>query len=122
VGAMGAIFPIALLVNFCDYNYFRDRATYNPSLATAVNYTVANAGDAPLTLIYGPSFFTLASKINGDVTIGLNRRLNNQSNTLAAAVKAKSTMSNLFAIELGNEPECAPVFFILVCHSKSNLP
>jgi hypothetical protein len=42
----------------------------------------------------------------GDVSVGLNRQLNNENNTLAAATRAKSTMKNLFSIELGNEPEC----------------
>ncbi|KAJ8523517.1 hypothetical protein ONZ45_g96 [Pleurotus djamor] len=83
----------------------QDRATYNPNLQAAVNYTVANAGDAPDTLTYGPSFFTLAAQLRGDVSVGLNRRLNNQANTLSAAVRAKQTMPNLLSIELGNEPE-----------------
>ncbi|KAI0310273.1 hypothetical protein OF83DRAFT_1178736 [Amylostereum chailletii] len=83
----------------------QDRATYDPTLSTAVNYTVAAAGDAPASLTYGPSFFTLAAGLQGDVTIGLNRQLNNQTNTRAAAVQAKSVMGNLLAIELGNEPE-----------------
>ncbi|KAF8076004.1 hypothetical protein FPV67DRAFT_1664317 [Lyophyllum atratum] len=61
--------------------------------------------DAPDTLTYGPMFFTLAAKMKGDVTIGLNRRLNNQANTLAAAAQAKKSMRNLLSIELGNEPE-----------------
>ncbi|KAK7685216.1 hypothetical protein QCA50_011579 [Cerrena zonata] len=83
----------------------QDRATYDPSLSSAVNYTVANPGDAPSTLTYGPSFFTLASQLRGDVTVGLNRQLNNQNASLQAAIKAKQTMPNLFALELGNEPE-----------------
>lgn len=84
----------------------RDRATYDPKLQTAVNYTVASSADAPDSLTYGPSFFTLASQLPGDVTIGLNRRLANQSNSLAAGVQAKSSMKNLFAVEIGNEPDC----------------
>lgn len=87
-------------------SFDRDRATYDPNLQTAVNYTVASPADAPSSLTYGPSFFTLASQLPNEVTVGLNRRLANQSNTLAAGVKAESTMANLFAIELGNEPEC----------------
>ncbi|THH14464.1 hypothetical protein EW146_g5869 [Bondarzewia mesenterica] len=83
----------------------QDRATYDPNLSEAVNYTVASAGDAPSTLTYGPSFFTLAAALPGEVTIGLNRRLNNQSNTLAAAKQAQSVMKNLLSIELGNEPD-----------------
>lgn len=38
--------------------------------------------------------------------MGLNRQLNNQPASLAAAVQAKASMGNIFAIELGNEPEC----------------
>ncbi|KAH8107834.1 hypothetical protein BXZ70DRAFT_1003265 [Cristinia sonorae] len=83
----------------------QDRATYNPNLASAVNYTVATPADAPASLTYGPSFFTLAGQLKGDVTVGLNRQLNNQAASLAAAVQAKKTMGNLFAFELGNEPE-----------------
>jgi hypothetical protein len=54
----------------------------------------------------------------GDVTVGLNRQLNNENITLAAATRAKSAMKNLFAIELGNEPECqytrTPFFTLFV--------
>lgn len=35
---------------------------------------------------------------------GLNRGGNNLSNTIAAARAAKALMSNLYAVELGNEP------------------
>ncbi|KAJ4472077.1 hypothetical protein J3R30DRAFT_1026502 [Lentinula aciculospora] len=84
----------------------QDRATYDPSLATPVNYTVASSTDAPTSLTFGPSFFTLAaSDLKGNVTIGLNRQLNNQMNTLSAALQAKNSMPNLYAIELGNEPD-----------------
>ena len=44
--------------------------------------------------------------MKGSVIVGLNRQLNNQAATRAAAIQAKNTMGNLFAIELGNEPEC----------------
>lgn len=84
----------------------RDRATYDASLASPVNYTVASPADAPDSLTYGPSFFTLASQLAGDVTIGLNRELNNITNTGLAAALAKSSVPNLLAFELGNEPEC----------------
>ncbi|TBU37713.1 hypothetical protein BD309DRAFT_973450 [Dichomitus squalens] len=83
----------------------QDRATYNASLQTAVNYTVASPADAPTSLTYGPSFFTLANGLKGDVTVGLNRQLNNQANTLSAASLAKSSVSRLLALELGNEPD-----------------
>jgi len=83
----------------------QDRATYDPNLQSAVNYTVASPADAPASLTYGPSFFTLAGQLQSDVTLGLNRQLNDQAASLAAAVQAKNTMNNLFAFELGNEPE-----------------
>ncbi|TFK81382.1 glycoside hydrolase family 79 protein [Polyporus arcularius HHB13444] len=83
----------------------QDRATYNANLASAVNYTVSSPLDAPSSLTYGPSFFTLASQLKGQVTVGLNRQLNNQANSLSAAQRAKSSMGNLYAIELGNEPD-----------------
>ncbi|KAJ8497180.1 hypothetical protein ONZ51_g677 [Trametes cubensis] len=83
----------------------QDRATYDPNLQIPVNYTVASPADAPTTLTYGPSFFTLASQLRGEVTVGLNRQLNNQANSLAAGSRAKQSMGNLFAIELGNEPD-----------------
>ncbi|KAI9068399.1 glycoside hydrolase family 79 protein [Trametes sanguinea] len=83
----------------------QDRATYDANLQTPVNYTVASPADAPTTLTYGPSFFSLAAQLQGEVTLGLNRQLNNQANTLAAGTRAKQSMGNLFAIELGNEPD-----------------
>lgn len=96
----------------------RDRATYDPNLPTAVNYSVASPADAPASLTYGPSFFDLAADLSGDVTIGFNRQLNDISNVGAAATEAQDTMSNLYAIELGNEPDCkhssllfSPLFF-----------
>jgi hypothetical protein len=48
----------------------------------------------------------LAAELEGAVTIGLNRRLDNIDNTIAAARLAVDTIDNLYAIELGNEPEC----------------
>ncbi|KAI0633644.1 hypothetical protein C8Q77DRAFT_1057947 [Trametes polyzona] len=83
----------------------QDRATYDANLQSPVNYTVASPADAPASLTYGPSFFSLASQLKGDVTIGLNRQLNNQANSLSAGSRAKQTMRNLLAIELGNEPD-----------------
>lgn len=84
----------------------RDRATYDPSLTTAVSYTVASATDAPTSLTYGPSFISLAASYGGEIILGLNRRLNNISNTIAAAELAQSQATKLYAIELGNEPNC----------------
>ncbi|KAJ5557381.1 beta-glucuronidase [Penicillium frequentans] len=82
----------------------QDRATYDASSSAAVTYTVAAAGDAPDSLTFGPPFVALAADYDGDVTLGLNRRLDNISNTIAAAKLAVEEMDNLYAIELGNEP------------------
>ncbi|KAJ5871639.1 uncharacterized protein N7529_003992 [Penicillium soppii] len=82
----------------------QDRATYNASSSNAVTYTVASTKDAPETLTYGPSFVSLAATYAGKVIIGLNRRLDDISNTIAAARLVKATMQNLYSIELGNEP------------------
>ncbi|CAG8395580.1 unnamed protein product [Penicillium salamii] len=82
----------------------QDRATYDPSSSEAVTYTVASTKDAPASLTYGPSFMSLAATYAGKVIIGLNRRLDNISNTIAAALVAQKEMDNLYAIELGNEP------------------
>ena len=89
---------------------FRDRATFDPTLPVAVNYTVATSADAPDSLTFGPQFIALAAQLPGSVTMGLNRQLDNQPASLSAAVLAKSSMANLFAIELGNEPECQSMF------------
>ena len=86
---------------------YRDRATYDALLTTAVNYSVSSPLDAPLSLTYGPSFFTLAGVLAGDVTIGLNRELNNIENTRSAAEAAVQRVKGLLAIELGNEPDRA---------------
>jgi len=83
----------------------QDRASYDPNDASAVTYSVPDPVDAPTALTYGPQFFQLAAKLPGNVTLGLNRQLNNQSNTVQASLQAKSMMNNLFAIEFGNEPE-----------------
>jgi hypothetical protein len=67
---------------------------------------VASTNDAPTTLTYGPSFVSLAATYAGSVIIGLNRRLDNIANTIAAAKLVKDKMENLYAMELGNEPNC----------------
>ena len=84
----------------------RDRGTYDPNLQTAVNYTVPDPSQAPATLTYGPSFFSLANNLRGNVTIGLNRQLNNIDNVRSAITVAQKTVTSLLAIELGNEPDC----------------
>ena len=92
--------------------FIRDRATYDPSLTLAVNYTVASSADAPTTLTYGPSFISLAASYGGEIILGLNRRLNNIANSISAAKLAQSEASNLYAMELGNEPNCEVHIFL----------
>ncbi|KAL2017348.1 hypothetical protein VTK56DRAFT_2271 [Thermocarpiscus australiensis] len=82
----------------------QDRATYDSRSSAAVTYSVSNPADAPMTLTFGPRFVDLAASYPGRVTVGLNRRLNNITNTIAAARLAYQKMQNLEAIELGNEP------------------
>ncbi|KAL6705692.1 hypothetical protein ACN47E_006481 [Coniothyrium glycines] len=82
----------------------QDRATFDALSGNAVTYSVANPKDAPATLTFGPSFMDLASQYPGPVILGLNRRLNNLANTIAAAKVAVNKMMNLNSIELGNEP------------------
>ncbi|CAG9997128.1 unnamed protein product [Clonostachys byssicola] len=82
----------------------QDRATYDASSTEAVTYNVADPKDAPETLTFGPKLISLASEYGGRVTLGLNRRLNNLANTIAAAKLAKNSIPNLHAVELGNEP------------------
>ncbi|EXK26113.1 hypothetical protein FOMG_17275 [Fusarium oxysporum f. sp. melonis 26406] len=79
----------------------QDRATYDASSSQQVTYTVANAGDAPSTLTFGPSFMSLAGTYDGKVTIGFNRRLNNLANTVAAAAKACGNLSASNLISAG---------------------
>lgn len=92
----------------------RDRATYDPSLTQAVSYTVATSTAAPTSLTYGPSFISMAASYGGEIILGLNRRLNNISNTIAAAKLAQSQATNLYAMELGNEPNCKVRIFLSV--------
>ncbi|KAF4633644.1 hypothetical protein G7Y89_g4471 [Cudoniella acicularis] len=83
----------------------QDRATYDPATSAYVVYTVASPTDAPSALTFGSSFMALAATYPGTVVVGLNRGHDNITNTIAAAQVAKSSMNNLLAIELGNEPE-----------------
>lgn len=65
---------------------------------------MSSSADAPISLTFGPPFFTLAAEYEGSVILGLNRRLDNLSHMIAAATLAKKTMTNIAAIELWNEP------------------
>ncbi|TDZ30609.1 Endo-beta-1,4-glucanase D [Colletotrichum trifolii] len=83
----------------------QDRASYDANLVSEVVYSVENPVDAPKALKFGPSFFELAATYAGNVTLGLNRGKNDIDNTIAAAKAAVQSIGNLYAIELGNEPE-----------------
>lgn len=83
----------------------RDRALYDPTSPNATTYSVDAPGGAPASLTYGPSYIELAAVIKGPVTLGLNRQLAELNNSIAAAQQAIDTMGNLYAIELGNEPD-----------------
>ncbi|CAG8960513.1 hypothetical protein HYFRA_00008233, partial [Hymenoscyphus fraxineus] len=83
----------------------QDRAKYDESSSAYVVYSVADPKDAPAALTFGKSFFELAATYAGNVVIGLNRGYDDIANTIAAAKVVRSSMPNLRAIELGNEPE-----------------
>ena len=63
-------------------------------------------------MTFGLSFFTLVNELLGDVTIGLNWRLDGITNTKLAAEQAVVVVDGLLAIELGNEPDCKSLFFV----------
>ncbi|KAI1845537.1 hypothetical protein JX265_011646 [Neoarthrinium moseri] len=86
----------------------QDRALYDAATSSYVVYTVASPADAPANLTFGSRFMALANTYKGSVVLGLNRGKNQISNTIAAAKVAVSEMTNLLAIELGNEPEYYP--------------
>ncbi|WDK15152.1 hypothetical protein CGRA01v4_06433 [Colletotrichum graminicola] len=83
----------------------QDRASYDASSSAYVVYSVSDAADAPSNLTFGPNFIKLAATYAGNVTLGLNRGRNNINNTISAGKAAVQEMANLYAIELGNEPE-----------------
>ncbi|KAH7000895.1 hypothetical protein EDB80DRAFT_810009 [Ilyonectria destructans] len=84
----------------------QDRATYDPKLKGYVSYHVDHLSDAPMSLIYGPRFFNLISEYGAQTTIGLNRALDNRTNTWAAVMELnKRAGKHVEAIELGNEPD-----------------
>ncbi|KIM92707.1 glycoside hydrolase family 79 protein [Oidiodendron maius Zn] len=86
-----------------------DRATYVPSLSEYVLYPGdENTFSGPSNFTFGPSFIELASKYPGTVVMGLNRGGDNISNTIDAAIAVVNGMGNLYAIELGNEPDIYP--------------
>ncbi|TVY42989.1 Beta-glucuronidase [Lachnellula occidentalis] len=83
----------------------QDRADYDASSSAYVVYSTSSATAAPDILTYGPKFIDLAAAYKGRITMGLNRGHGNITNTILAAKYCKAKMTNLCAIEAGNEPE-----------------
>ncbi|OQD64456.1 hypothetical protein PENPOL_c007G07799 [Penicillium polonicum] len=84
----------------------QDRAKYDPYFDGYVSYKVKDPLEAPMSLIYGPRFFDLIKDSGREAILGLNRGLNNRSNTFSAALEANArTSDHLWALELGNEPD-----------------
>ncbi|KAL4767147.1 hypothetical protein BDW60DRAFT_220775 [Aspergillus nidulans var. acristatus] len=82
----------------------QDRATYDPDFEGYVSYVNEDPLVAPMELTYGPKFWDLIRKLL--IFEGFNRGDNNRSNTFTAVVEAKKrALTNLAAIELGNEPD-----------------
>ncbi|EGF98481.1 family 79 glycoside hydrolase, partial [Melampsora larici-populina 98AG31] len=97
--AIGTQIPVRIGGTTGDYG------TYDPNLKEAIHYTLSAADKGvPKTLTYGPEFIRLASTLPGPVTLGLNRKANNLSNSLLAAKEAVKQIKNIHAIEPGNEP------------------
>ncbi|KAJ0426845.1 hypothetical protein BJY00DRAFT_306836 [Aspergillus carlsbadensis] len=84
----------------------QDRATYDPDFEGYVSYINEDPLVPPMEVTYGPRFWDLIPEYGGETILGFNRGDNNRSNTFEAVVEAKKrALSNLAAIELGNEPD-----------------
>ncbi|KAH9820531.1 family 79 glycoside hydrolase [Melampsora americana] len=97
--AIGTQIPIRIGGTTGDYG------TYDPNLEEPIHYTLSPTDKGvPKSLTYGPHYLRLASTLSGPVTLGLNRKANNLSNSLLAAKEAVRQIKNLHALEPGNEP------------------
>ncbi|KAI8444599.1 hypothetical protein BY996DRAFT_6425622 [Phakopsora pachyrhizi] len=83
----------------------QDRAAYAPNLSVPIKNNLTKNSLVPNNITYGPKYFQIASQLDGPTTIGVNRRENNLNNAIIAVQEALKTVKNLYAIELGNEPE-----------------
>ncbi|KAM6516713.1 hypothetical protein FALCPG4_014886 [Fusarium falciforme] len=80
-----------------------DYGTFDPNLTVPnVATGVAPTGQAITT--YGPLLMRLIVEYKGTIVWGLNRGMNNISNTIEAAKAAVREIPSLYALELGNEP------------------
>ncbi|KNF03331.1 hypothetical protein PSTG_03599 [Puccinia striiformis f. sp. tritici PST-78] len=83
----------------------QDRAVYDPNETQPIRYSLPPGEQVPKTISFGPQFIELASRLKGPTTIGFSRQLGDLKNVGLAALTAVQKMNNLYAIELGNEPE-----------------
>ncbi|CAH7686947.1 family 79 glycoside hydrolase [Phakopsora pachyrhizi] len=83
----------------------QDRAAYDPNLSVSIKNNLTKNSLVPNNITYGPKYFQIANQLDGPTTIGVNRRENNLNNTINAVQEALRSVKNLYAIELGNEPE-----------------
>ncbi|KAE8313097.1 hypothetical protein BDV41DRAFT_588419 [Aspergillus transmontanensis] len=84
-----------------------DRATYNPNLCDPIHNPDPNSG-IPTHLKIGPSFFDLFAKFpEAKYVIDIPMYHNNLSNSFLFAEAANKIIgaSNIYAWEIGNEPE-----------------
>lgn len=68
------------------------------------NFSEARVAEYP-NFYYGPEYFKLTASYGSNVVLGLDRGQNNLSNTIEAARAAQQLLPNLYAFELGNEPD-----------------
>lgn len=82
-----------------------DRALYDGEQKAPSSYKLQPGVHVPKQLTFGSNFIELAASLKGPTTLGLNRESNNFTNVAEAIAQALLKMDNLYAFELGNEPE-----------------
>ncbi|KAL3492086.1 hypothetical protein BJX62DRAFT_236520 [Aspergillus germanicus] len=80
-----------------------DTGLFDPDLT--VPRLVTPIQNIPDSFWYGPLFYEILAQYPGDIVFGLNRGLDNLSNAILAAEYATKMLPNLYALELGNEPD-----------------
>lgn len=83
----------------------QDRALYDGEQKAPSSYKLQPGVHVPKQLTFGSNFIELAASLKGPTTLGLNRESNNFTNVAEAIAQALLKMDNLYAFELGNEPE-----------------
>ncbi|KAI7940237.1 hypothetical protein MJO28_013889 [Puccinia striiformis f. sp. tritici] len=92
----------------------QDRATYDPNQKDPVLFVMPPGKKVAQKVTFGPAFIDLASRLKGATTLGLNRQQGDKNNAGLAALAAVQKMKNLYALELGNEPNCAARHFVVI--------